>query len=146
VIEVAALELMGDLPTGKHFHRLIHPERDIPEGATRVHGITIDKLRDAPRFEEVMEEMLAFFGDGPLIAHNAPFDFGFLNAELTRAKGPQLHPNRMVDTLVLAKGPLPRHAEQPGRAMPPLRHRPVRAHHPQRPCWIAACWPRCMWS
>jgi DNA polymerase III subunit epsilon len=107
VIEVAALELMGDLPTGKHFHRLIHPQRDIPEGATRVHGITIDKLRDAPRFEEVMEEMLAFFGDGPLIAHNAPFDFGFLNAELSRAKGPQLHPDRMVDTLVLAKARFP---------------------------------------
>ena len=107
IIEVAALELMGDLPTGKFFHRLIHPQRDIPEGATRIHGITIDKLRDAPRFEEVMEDMLEFFGDGPLVAHNAPFDFGFIDAELTRLSRPALDRGRMVDTLVLAKARFP---------------------------------------
>ena len=84
VIEVAALELDGDLPTGKSFHRLIHPQRDIPDEAARIHGITLDKLRDAPRFEEIADELLAFLEDGKLIAHNAAFDFGFLNAECAR--------------------------------------------------------------
>jgi DNA polymerase-3 subunit epsilon len=107
VIEIAALELMGDLPTGASFHRLIHPQRDIPEGATRIHGITIERLRDAPRFEEIAAEMLAFFGDGQLVAHNAPFDFGFLDAELSRAGLPALDRGRMLDTLVLAKRHFP---------------------------------------
>jgi DNA polymerase-3 subunit epsilon len=107
VIEIAALELLGDLPTGASFHRLVHPQRDIPEGATRIHGITIDRLRDAPRFEEIAADMLEFFGDGMLVAHNAPFDFGFIDAELSRAGLPGLDRARMVDTLVLAKARFP---------------------------------------
>ena len=107
VIEIAALELENDLPTGRSFHRLVHPGRDIPDEATRVHGITIDKLQDAPKFEVVAADMLAFFGDGPLIAHNAPFDFGFLNAELARVGRAKLDRGRMVDTLVLAKARFP---------------------------------------
>ena len=107
VIEVAALELDNDLPTGNSFHRLIHPQRDIPEEATRVHGITLDKLRDAPRFEEIVDDLLDFFGDGKLVAHNAPFDFGFLNAEFSRARRSALDRSRMVDTLVLAKARFP---------------------------------------
>ena len=107
VIEIAALELLGDLPTGASFHRLVHPQRDIPEGATRIHGITIDRLRDAPRFEEIAADMLEFFGDGMLVAHNAPFDFGFIDAELSRAGRPGLDRGRMVDTLVLAKTRFP---------------------------------------
>lgn len=107
VIEFAAIELEGDLPTTRTFHRLIHPQRDIPEEATRIHGITIDRLRDAPRFEEVAEEILAFIGDGPLIAHNAAFDFGFMDAEFARCGLPALGRDRMVDTLVLAKARFP---------------------------------------
>jgi DNA polymerase-3 subunit epsilon len=103
VIEVAAVELIGDLPTGKHFRTLIHPERDIPEEVVRIHGITIERVRDAPRFEEVADALLAFFGDGKLIAHNAPFDFGFLNAEFSRAARPVLDFERMIDTLALAR-------------------------------------------
>jgi DNA polymerase-3 subunit epsilon len=103
VIEVAALELFNDLPTGNAFHRLIHPDRDIPPDATRIHGITLDKLTQAPRFAAIADDMLAFFGDDPLVAHNASFDFGFLNAELARLKRPSLARARMVDTLVLAK-------------------------------------------
>ena len=103
VIEVAALELENDLPTGRHFHALIHPERDIPEDATRIHGYTARHLADKPRFAEIVEDMLAFFGDGPLIAHNAPFDFGFLNAEFGRLGLPELTAARMTDTLALAK-------------------------------------------
>ncbi|MBN8891377.1 MAG: DNA polymerase III subunit epsilon [Rhodospirillales bacterium 70-18] len=107
VIEFAAIELEGDLPTSRTFHRLIHPQRDIPEEATRIHGITLERLRDAPRFEEVADDILAFLGDDPLIAHNAPFDFGFMNAELARMRLPALDRARMVDTLVLAKARFP---------------------------------------
>ncbi|MDE2574622.1 MAG: DNA polymerase III subunit epsilon [Rhodospirillales bacterium] len=103
VIEIAALELDGDLPTGRHYHTLIHPGRDIPEGATRIHGITLDALRDAPRFEEIADALLAFLGDGPLIAHNAPFDFGFLDAEFARIGLAALDRGRMIDTLAMAK-------------------------------------------
>jgi DNA polymerase-3 subunit epsilon len=107
VIEVAALELLNDLPTGKHFHALIHPERDIPEDATRIHGITLAHLADKPRFADVVDEMLAFFDDGKLIAHNAPFDFGFLDMEFGRAGLPALARDRMIDSLVLAKTRFP---------------------------------------
>ncbi len=107
VIEVAALELVGDLPTGKQFHSLIHPQRDIPDEVVRIHGITLEHVRDAPRFEEVADKLLAFLGDGPLIAHNAPFDFGFLNAEFSRASRPVLGLERMIDTLALARQRFP---------------------------------------
>ncbi len=107
VIEIAALELEGDLPTGRSFHRLIHPERDIPDEVVRIHGITLDHVREAPKFVELVEELLEFLGDGPLIAHNAAFDFGFLDAEFARAGHPALDRARMIDTLVLAKQRFP---------------------------------------
>jgi DNA polymerase-3 subunit epsilon len=107
VIEVAALELWNDLPTGKHFHALVHPDRDIPDEAARIHGITLDHLLGKPRFAEIVEEMLAFFGDGNLVAHNAPFDFGFIDAELSRLRRPALGRERMIDTLALAKARFP---------------------------------------
>ncbi len=107
VLEVAAIELVNDLPTKNHFHRLIHPQRDIPEEVVRIHGITMDKVRDAPRFEAIVDDLLAFFGEGMLVAHNAPFDFGFLNAELARCGRPALERGRMVDTLALAKARFP---------------------------------------
>jgi DNA polymerase-3 subunit epsilon len=107
VLEFAAVELVNDLPTGQHFHRLIHPQRDIPDEVVRIHGITLDKLRDAPRFEEVADDILAFLGEGMLIAHNAPFDFAFMDAEFSRLGYPALDRARMVDTLVLAKQRFP---------------------------------------
>ena len=90
VIEVAALELMNDLPTGRHFHALIDPERDIPEDATRIHGFTLADLAGKPRFAEIVDDLLEFFGDAKLIAHNAPFDFAFLDAEFVRLGLPML--------------------------------------------------------
>src|ERR1700692_1920821 len=107
VIEVAALELINDLPTGQFFHALIHPERDIPEEATRVHGFRLADLEGKPKFAEIVEDLCAFFGEAPLIAHNAPFDFRFLDHEFTRVGLPRLHPERMIDTLVLAKTRFP---------------------------------------
>ena len=107
VIEVACLELLRDLPTGRTFHRFIDPERDIDPDASRVHGLTRADLRGKPRFAEVADELLAFIGDDPLVAHNAPFDFGFLDAELARLRRPALDRGRMVDTLALAKARFP---------------------------------------
>ena len=107
VIEVACLELHRDLPTGERLHMLIDPERDIPEEASRVHGMTRADLRGKPRFAEVADELLAFMGDAPLVAHNAPFDFGFLDAEFARLGLPALDRGRMVDTLALAKARFP---------------------------------------
>jgi DNA polymerase-3 subunit epsilon len=107
VIEVAALELMNDLPTGRHFHALIHPERDIPEDATRIHGFATADLANKPRFGAIVDDLLQFFGDAPLVAHNAPFDFAFLDAEFARLDLPALDRSRMIDTLALAKGRFP---------------------------------------
>ncbi len=107
MIEVAALELLNDLPTGAYFHALVDPQRDIPADATRVHGITAAQLAGKPLFGDIADALLAFFGDGKLIAHNAPFDFGFINAELARVNRPSLDKARMVDTLVMAKQRFP---------------------------------------
>ena len=107
ILEIAALELINDLPTGRHFHRVIDPERDIPEEASRVHGFTSADVAGKPRFGEIVDELLDFLGEGPLVAHNAPFDFGFLDAELGRVGRRRLDAARMVDTLALAKQRFP---------------------------------------
>lgn len=107
VIEIAALELINDLPTGRHFHALIDPQRDIPPEASRVHGFTAADLAGKPLFADIAAELLAFLGEGRMIAHNAPFDFGFLDMELGRAGYPPLGRERMVDTLALAKTRFP---------------------------------------
>ena len=107
VIEIACLELLRDLPTGRSFHALIDPERDVPEDSTRIHGLTRADLAGKPRFAEVAAGLLEFLGDSPLVAHNAAFDFGFLDAELSRAGLPRLDRGRMVDTLALAKARYP---------------------------------------
>jgi DNA polymerase-3 subunit epsilon len=107
VVEVAALELLNDLPTGRHFHAVIDPERDIPEEVIRIHGITSAHVAGKPKFAEIADKLAEFFGDARLIAHNAPFDFGFLNAEFTRAGLTPLDRERMIDTLALAKSRFP---------------------------------------
>lgn len=107
VIEIAALELINDLPTGQYFHALIDPERDIPEEATRIHGFRAGDLVGKPKFADIAADLNAFFADDRLIAHNASFDFGFLNAEFSRIGLASLHPERMIDTLVLAKTRFP---------------------------------------
>jgi DNA polymerase-3 subunit epsilon len=103
VIEVAAIEIFNFMPTGATFHELVDPERDIPEEATRVHGMTVEMLRGKPLFRDIAGRMLDFLGDSEIIAHNAPFDFGFLDAELVRAGHKRLDRSRMVDSLAVAK-------------------------------------------
>mgnify|MGYP003362574625 CR=1 FL=1 len=107
VIEIAALELIGDLPSGRSFRVLIDPERDVPEEASRVHGFTRADLEGQPKFAEIAADFMAFIGDDELIAHNAAFDFGFLNAEFRRAGLPELAMTRMVDTLQIARARFP---------------------------------------
>lgn len=103
VIEVAAIEIYNFMPTGQTFHVLVDPERDIPEEATKVHGFTAEMLRGKPLFRDIAQSMLDFLGDSEVIAHNARFDFGFLDAELVRAGHKKLDRARMVDSLEIAK-------------------------------------------
>jgi DNA polymerase-3 subunit epsilon len=107
VIEVAALELINDLPTGKHFHMLIDPQRDIPAEASRVHGFSNGDLVGKPLFAEIAQSLTDFFADSKLIAHNAPFDFDFLDMEFDRVGLKPLGRERMVDSLALAKARFP---------------------------------------
>lgn len=107
IIEIAALELVRDLPTGVVFHRLVDPERDIDPDASRVHGLTRADLQGKPRFAEIVDELMAFIGDDPLVAHNAVFDFSFLNAELARLGRPSVPMTRKICTLELARTRFP---------------------------------------
>ncbi|MCL1515018.1 MULTISPECIES: DNA polymerase III subunit epsilon [Acetobacteraceae] len=108
VIEIAALELVNDLRTGNYFHVLVNPERDIPPEATKVHGFTLADLEGKPLFADIADEFLEFIGDGKMIAHNAPFDFKFINAELKRAGRPVLdYDSRAIDTVIMARKKFP---------------------------------------
>ncbi len=102
IIEVAAIELNGRKVSDRTFHRYINPERDIDEGAAAVHGLTLDRLQDEPKFAEIAPALLEFIGDAELIIHNAPFDMGFLNTELAKLNLPKLE-NKVLDTLKVAK-------------------------------------------
>jgi DNA polymerase-3 subunit epsilon len=104
LVEIGCIELLNRFPTGRIFHRYLNPERDMPEAAFKVHGLSVEFLQDKPRFIEVAEELVAFIGDdGMLVAHNAMFDLGFLNAELKRAGKGEVSRDRLVDTLMLAR-------------------------------------------
>jgi DNA polymerase-3 subunit epsilon len=107
IIEIAAIELRNDLPTDRVFHTLLNPERDIPSDATRIHGITNADIDGKPIFAAIADQFLDFIDDSPLVAHNAAFDFGFLDAELGRINRPPLDRTRMIDTLALAKSRFP---------------------------------------
>ncbi len=103
LVEIGCIELINRFPTGNTFHRYVNPERDMPEPAFRVHGLSIEFLKDKPRFHEIADELAEFIGEAPLIAHNAMFDLGFLNAELRRAGKALVQRERLIDTLLLAR-------------------------------------------
>jgi len=107
IIELCCLELDNHLPTGRVYQTLIQPERDIPEDSVRVHGITAEKLADAPVFAKIADDLLRFIGDSRLVIHNAEFDLKFLNAEFSRLGKPLLEPARSVDTIAIAKRRFP---------------------------------------
>ena len=103
LVEVGCVELVNGIPSGQSFHRYINPERDMPQAAFDVHGLSAEFLRDKPVFADICEEFLAFIGDAPLVIHNAAFDIGFLNAELERCQRTLIARDRLVDTLLLAR-------------------------------------------
>jgi len=103
VVEIGCVELVNSIPTGRTWHCYLNPERDMPEQALAVHGLSADFLKDKPLFAEKAEEFLGFVESAMLVIHNAKFDFGFLNAELERVTRPPLTWDRVVDTLALAR-------------------------------------------
>ena len=107
VVEVGAVELVNHIPSGRRFQRYLDPERDMPEGAERVHGLTRDFLAKHRRFAEEADAILDFIGDAKLVMHNAPFDLGFLNAELERIGKPPIPVERTLDTLAIARRKFP---------------------------------------
>lgn len=107
IVEIGCIELINHLPTQNQFHVYINPERDMPAEAERVHGLSEAFLRDKPKFADIAQGFVDFIGDDPLVIHNAPFDMGFLNAELQRCGYPQMPAERAIDTLDMARRRFP---------------------------------------
>lgn len=103
MVEIGCIELVHRVPTGRTFHGYFNPDRAMPPAAEAVHGLSEAFLSDKPRFHERAGELLEFLGDCPLVAHNASFDFGFLNAELAFAGFESVCTSRMVDTVAMAR-------------------------------------------
>lgn len=108
IIEIGAIEMFDRIPTGRTFHKYLDPEdKDVEEGAFKVHGLSNERLKGEPFFRDILDEFLEFFGEGTLVAHNAPFDIGFFNAELARVSHPPIDPERVIDTLAIARKKFP---------------------------------------
>jgi len=103
IVEIGAVEVLNAIPTGRTFHVYINPERDVPDEAFRVHGLSAEFLTDKKIFADVADDFLIFLASDTLIAHNAPFDVGFLNAELARAGRPTIPSVQVADTLAIAR-------------------------------------------
>ena len=104
LIEIGCVELVNRFPTGVEFHRFLNPEtKEVHPDAFRIHGISTASLKDKPLFKSEVAAFLEFIGEDPLVIHNAPFDIGFINAELERIKKPPLQMTRVTDTLQLAR-------------------------------------------
>lgn len=103
MVEIGCIELINRVETGNHFHAYFNPERDMPIEAENVHGLSARFLSDKPLFSHKALDLLEFIGDSPLIAHNATFDFGFLNWELGQCGHPEVGLHRMIDTLAIAR-------------------------------------------
>lgn len=107
LVEIGAVELINHIPTGVTYHQYINPEREVPEDAFKVHGLSYDFLKDYPTFRQVADEWLEFVGDAVLVAHNASFDIGFLNGQLKELDKPLFTWDRVVDTLEIARNLFP---------------------------------------
>lgn len=107
VVEIGCIELLNHIPTGNEYQAYINPERDMPSGAYEVHGLSEKFLSDKPLFADIVEDFLAFVGDDKLIAHNASFDIGFINAELGRLKWPAIPMSQAIDTVAMARRKFP---------------------------------------
>ena len=107
IVEIACIETKDLIPTKKVFHRLINPERDVPEEAFKVHGFSTEFLKDKSKFAEVADEFAEFIKGKKIIIHNAPFDLSFLNHELRLVKKNEINKDQVVDSLEIARGKFP---------------------------------------
>lgn len=107
IVEIACLEVFSHVPTGETFRRYINPERDMPEEAERIHGLSAEFLSDKPLFSDVAQEFLDFIGEDQLVIHNAQFDLKFLNAELDTCGLPKIDMSRAIDTVAIARQRFP---------------------------------------
>jgi DNA polymerase III subunit epsilon len=107
LIEIGCIELYNHIPTGRHFHTYLNPQRDVPAEAVRVHGLTADFLKAHPLFTERVGDFLDFISDSTLVIHNAEFDMKFINAELKSAGFKALPMARVIDTLPIAREKYP---------------------------------------
>ena len=107
MVEIGCIEMFNRVETGRTFHAYFNPERPMPTEAEAVHGLSDTFLSDKPSFADKVEDLLEFIGDSPLIAHNASFDFGFLNHELQRCARDPVCMSRMIDTLMMARSKHP---------------------------------------
>lgn len=103
LVEIGCIEIVHRVATGRVFHAYINPDRDMPGEAEAVHGLSATFLSDKPRFAAIVADLLAFVEESPMVAHNAAFDFAFLNWELAQCGHPPFGATRMVDTLALAR-------------------------------------------
>ncbi len=103
LVEIGAVELINHIPTGVTYHQYINPERDVPEEAYKIHGLSYEYLKDFPTFAQVADEWVEFVGDATLVAHNAKFDINFINYELNQLGKEGYSWDRVVDTLEIAK-------------------------------------------
>ena len=107
IVEIGAVELINLVPTGKTFHAYIKPDRSISDGARNITGLTDAFLFSKPRFAEIAAAFINFIGDSVMVIHNASFDIGFINAEFARINVPAVNPERVVDTLAIARKRFP---------------------------------------
>ena len=107
IVDIGCVELVNHVATGRTFQRYVNPERDMPEEAFGVHGLSAEFLAGHPVFARVVDDLLEFLGESPLVIHNAGFDLAFLNAELARLDRPPLPPDRAIDTVHLARRKFP---------------------------------------
>ena len=107
MVEIACIEIENYRPTGKEFHFYLNPERDVPDAAFQVHGLSTDFLKDKPLFSQIVDDFLAFIADYPLVIHNAKFDMKFINHELSLVKKKPIPFSRTIDTLDIARKKFP---------------------------------------
>lgn len=107
IVEIGAILCRSGRPTDTRLHLYINPEREVPDEATKIHGLDNEFLGDKPTFRDVADEVLEFIMDLPLVIHNADFDLGMLNAELARLDKPKIDPAQAIDTLVMARRQFP---------------------------------------
>ncbi len=107
LVEIGCVEMVNRVETGRTFHSYFNPGRAMPSDAENVHGLSDRFLADKPMFDQVCEDLLEFIADSPMIAHNAAFDFGFINSELGQCGRPTVCMSRMVCTLSIARSKFP---------------------------------------